>query len=205
MMAPEKPAGPGEARATVAKTAKDTLRALGSNPQAGLSGAASVVLTHEGLACIVDLVKSGRSIYQRVLTWIMAKVSRTLFQTGFVVIPFLITGQFLISALAMVLPLFVTDFVKIAIATDRVRPSPTPETWNIGPLIRLSAILGLLMLVEALGLLAIAWHGFGFSADDGRLPTFAFRFARERRAGCTTIQPLSYVRFLSDVCGLDTR
>lgn len=41
-------------------------------------GAASVVLTREGLASIVDLVKNGRAIYQRVLTWIVNKVSRTI-------------------------------------------------------------------------------------------------------------------------------
>lgn len=136
--------------------------------------AASVVLTHEGLACIVDLVKNGRAIYQRILTWIINKVSRTILKTGFVVIPFLVTGRFVISALAMVLLIFMTDFVKIALATDRVRSSQTPETWNIGPLVKLAVVLGLLMLVESLGLLAVGWHWFGLGADDSRLPTFAF-------------------------------
>ena len=137
-------------------------------------GAASVVLTREGLACIVDLVKNGRAVYQRVLTWVINKVSRTILKTGFVVIPFLVTGRFVISALAMVLVIFMTDFVKIALATDRVRPSQTPETWNIGPLVRLAVIIGLLMLVESLGLLAIGWYWFDLGAGDGRLPTFAF-------------------------------
>jgi len=137
-------------------------------------GAASVVLTQEGLACIVDLVKNGRAVYQRVLTWVINKVSRTILKTGFVVIPFLITGRFVISALAMVLLVFMTDFGKIALATDRVRPSPAPETWDIRPLVRLAVILGLLMLVEALGLLAVGWRWFGLAVDDGRLPTFAF-------------------------------
>jgi hypothetical protein len=69
---------------------------------------------------------------------------------------------------------FMTDFVKIALATDRVRPSQAPETWNIGPLVRLAVVLGLFMLVESLGLLALGWHWFGLGADDHRLPTFAF-------------------------------
>ncbi|HZS40978.1 MAG TPA: plasma-membrane proton-efflux P-type ATPase, partial [Polyangia bacterium] len=82
-------------------------------------GAASVVLTTEGLAGIVDLVKTGRAIYQRVLTWIVNKVSRTIFKSSFVVIAFLVTGRFVISALGMVLLVFMTDFVKIALSTDR--------------------------------------------------------------------------------------
>jgi magnesium-transporting ATPase (P-type) len=137
-------------------------------------GAASVVLTTEGLASIVDLVKNGRAIYQRVLTWIINKVSRTILKSGFVVIAFLVTGKFVISALGMVLLVFMTDFVKIALSTDRVRPSQTPETWNLGPLVKIAVILGLFMLAEALGLLAIGWHLFRLGQANGRLQTFTF-------------------------------
>jgi len=138
-------------------------------------GAASVVLTTEGLASIVALVKNGRAIYQRVLTWILNKVSRTILKSGFVVIAFLVTGQFVISALGMVLLVFMTDFAKIALATDRVRPSQKPETWNITPLVWVAVVLGLLMLVEALGLLALGWQRFELGNRDGRLQTFAFQ------------------------------
>jgi magnesium-transporting ATPase (P-type) len=156
-------------------------------------GAASVVLTKEGLGSIVDLVNSGRAIYQRVLTWIINKVSRTILKSGFVVIAFLVTGKFVISALGMVLLVFMTDFVKIALSTDRVRPSQRPESWNIGPLVSGAVLLGLLMLVEALALLAIGWDRFGLGDNAGQRYTFAFEtllfFAlfsivsiRERRA-----------------------
>jgi H+-transporting ATPase len=155
--------------------------------------AASVVLTTEGLAGIIDLVRGGRAIYQRVLTWIINKVSRTILKAGFVVIAFIVTGKFVISALGMVLLVFMTDFVKVALSTDRVQPSPKPESWHIGPLLRVAVVLGLIMLAEALGLLAVGWHAFGLGADPGRLETFTFEtllfFAlfsllsvRERRA-----------------------
>ncbi|MGE5243755.1 MAG: HAD-IC family P-type ATPase [Betaproteobacteria bacterium] len=138
-------------------------------------GAASVVLTGEGLANAVDLVKNGRAIYQRVLTWIINKVSRTILKAGFVVLAFLATGRFVISALGMVLLVFLTDFVKITLATDRVRPSDAPETWNIGPLVEVAAVLGLCMLGEALGLLANSWQRFDLAHDPGRLQTFSFQ------------------------------
>jgi magnesium-transporting ATPase (P-type) len=156
-------------------------------------GAASVVLTTEGLEGILDLVRNGRAIYQRVLTWIVNKVSRTILKAGFVVIAFLVTGKFVISALGMILLVFMTDFVKIALSTDRVRPSQKPETWEIGPLVLLAVLLGLIMLVEALGLLAFGWYRFDLAAHPGQLQTFTFQtllfFAlfsivsiRERRA-----------------------
>jgi len=156
-------------------------------------GAASVVLTTEGLEGIIELVKNGRAIYQRVLIWIVNKVSRTILKAGFVVIAFLVTGKFVISALGMILLVFMTDFVKIALSTDRVHPSPKPESWKIGPLVALAVLLGLVMLAEALGLLAIAWSCYGLGAAPGQLHTFTFQtllfFAlfsilsiRERRA-----------------------
>lgn len=156
-------------------------------------GAASVVLTTEGLGGIVELVKSGRAIYQRVLTWIVNKVSRTILKAGFVVVAFLVTGQFVISALGMVLIVFMTDFVKIALSTDNVRPSQQPETWNIGPLIGVAVAIGGLMLGESLGLLAVGWRLFNLGAHPAQLQTFTFQtllfFAifsivsiRERRA-----------------------
>lgn len=156
-------------------------------------GAASVVLTTDGLVGIVDLVRNGRVIYQRVLTWIINKISRTILKSGFVVMPFLVTGRFVISALGMVLVVFMTDFVKIALSTDRALPSPQPETWSIGPQLRLAVILGLFMLGEALGLLVLGWRLFDLGGNEGHLQTFSFQtllfFAlfsilsvRERRA-----------------------
>jgi plasma-membrane proton-efflux P-type ATPase len=156
-------------------------------------GAASAVLTTGGLVNIVDLVKTGRATYQRVLTWIVNKVSRSILKAGFVVISFLVTGQFVISALVMLLVVGLTDVAHIALATDRVEASQKPETWNIGPLVRVAVVIGTMTLIEALGLLAIGWHRFGIATDAGMLQTFTFQtflfFAltslvsmRERRA-----------------------
>ena len=95
-------------------------------------GAASVVLTEPGLTNIVALVEQGRTIYQRILTWIINKISRTILKAAFVAIAFVVTGKFVVSAFAMLLLVFMTDFAKIALATDHVRWSRKPETWNIG-------------------------------------------------------------------------
>ena len=156
-------------------------------------GAASAVLTTGGLVNIIDLVNNGRATYQRVLTWIVNKISQSILKAGFVVIAFLVTGKFVISALVMLLLVCLTDATHIALATDRVEPSPKPETWNIGPLVRVAVVLGVMTLIEALGLLAIGWRRFGLSTHAGLLQTFTFQtflfFAlvsllsmRERRA-----------------------
>ncbi|OIQ63752.1 hypothetical protein GALL_547060 [mine drainage metagenome] len=137
-------------------------------------GAASVVLTEPGLINIIALVQQGRSIYQRILTWIINKISRTILKAAFVAAAYVFTGQFVISAFAMLLLTFLTDFAKISLATDTVRPSRSPETWHIGSFITLSVVLGLAMVVETLALLWFGWTRFGLATDVNALDTFSF-------------------------------
>jgi magnesium-transporting ATPase (P-type) len=137
-------------------------------------GAASVVLTEPGLTNIVALVEQGRTIYQRILTWIINKISRTILKAAFVAIAFMATGKFVVSAFAMLLLVFMTDFAKISLATDNVRPSRKPETWNIGGFIAVSVVLGVAMVAETLLLLWIGWSHFGLASNTNALYTFSF-------------------------------
>ena len=137
-------------------------------------GAASVVLTEPGLTNIVELVEQGRTIYQRILTWIINKISRTILKAAFVAVAYVVTGKFAVSALAMLLLTFMTDFAKISLATDNVRPSRKPETWNIGGFIIVSVALGVAMVAETLFFLWIGWSNFGLATSDTTLYTFSF-------------------------------
>ncbi|MHB8653686.1 MAG: plasma-membrane proton-efflux P-type ATPase [Terriglobia bacterium] len=137
-------------------------------------GAASVVLTEPGLTNIVALVEQGRTIYQRILTWVINKISRTILKAAFVAVAFVVTGKFVVSAFAMLLLVFMTDFAKISLATDRVRPSKKPETWNIGGFITVSVVLGIAMVAETLLLLWISWSRFGLATNNDALDTFSF-------------------------------
>ena len=137
-------------------------------------GAASVVLTGEGLGNIVDLVKVGRMIYQRILTWIFNKVVKTFQIVVFVVIAFLLTGRFIVSAFDVVLLLFVIDFVTLSISTDNARWSKSPDTWNITGLVKSSIVLGILVVLESLAILYIGLGPLGISKDYELLKTFSF-------------------------------
>ena len=136
--------------------------------------AASVILTEPGLTNIVALIEQGRMIYQRILTWIINKISRTILKAAFVAVAFVVTGKFVISAFAMLLLVFLMDFAKIALATDDVRPSRQPETWNIGGSIALAVVLGIAMAIESLLLLWFGWMHLGLADNDNALHTFSF-------------------------------
>ena len=137
--------------------------------------AASVVLTSEGLAGIVTLVREGRVVYQRVLTWIVNKVSRTILKSAFVAIGFLVTGRLVMSALGIIVLVFLTDFVKIALSTDHVEGSPQPETWDMRTPVLVGAVLGALMVAEAFAVLWAGWRLFDLGAQQPRLQTFSFQ------------------------------
>jgi H+-transporting ATPase len=135
---------------------------------------ASVVLTSAGLSGIVELIKNGRKVYQRINTWVLNKIMRTILKSTFVIGVFLITGDFVISAFAMVLLLLMTDFVKISLSTDHVRWSRSPDTWKISNFIKVSTVLGIFMVLESLVLLWMGLNIWHLSPADPHVQTFSF-------------------------------
>ena len=136
--------------------------------------AASAVLTSEGLEGIVDLVKTGRMTYQRIITWVLNKIIKTFQITVFVVLAFLLTGEYIISALHMILLLFLTDFVTLSISTDNVRYSEQPDSWNITGLVKVALFLGIFVIVELMLVLHIGFKYFELSSNLSQLQTFTF-------------------------------
>ena len=145
-----------------------------SNATDVAKGAASAVLTGEGLSAIVDLVTNGRRIYQRINTWIVNKISRTILKSAFVVLAFLVTGQYVVSASAMLLLVFLNDATKISLSTDNVRWSQKPETWDITSLVKVAALLGVVMVAEGFGLTFVGLRFFGLTAAGAALHMLSF-------------------------------
>ncbi|MGC8656348.1 MAG: plasma-membrane proton-efflux P-type ATPase [Thermoplasmata archaeon] len=136
-------------------------------------GAASVVLTTEGLAKIVDFVKTGRRIYQRIVTWILNKIIKTFQIVLFVSIAFLLLGKFIVSAFDVVLLLFLVDFVTISLSTDNVRWSKKPDKWEIYKLTKISVLMGIAVVVESMLFLYIGMYQLGITNLD-MLQTYSF-------------------------------
>jgi H+-transporting ATPase len=136
--------------------------------------AASAILMTEGLVGIVDLIKSGRETYQRIITWTLNKIIKTFQITVFVILTFVLTGQYIVSALHMILLLFLTDFVTLALATDHVRFSSRPDTWDITGLVKVAVSLGLLVIAELMIFVHAGPLYFGIE-NLPQLQTFTFQ------------------------------
>ncbi len=149
-----------------------------SNATDVAKGAASAVLTNEGLSDIVHLVQIGRMIHQRIVTWILNKVIKTFLIVVFVCVAFLITDRYVVSVFDMVLLLFLVDFVTLSLSTDNVRWSKNPDHWEVGTLVRSGVILGVMTVVESLVILWVGMHFFGLGGGSAlakeRLHTYTF-------------------------------
>lgn len=109
--------------------------------------AASVVLAESGLTGVLRAVETGRRIYQRMLTYTLNKIIKTIEIGVFLSVGLILTRTFVITPLLVVLLLFTNDFVTMSIASDRVSFSPRPDRWNIRTLMYTAGTLAGLVLI----------------------------------------------------------
>ncbi len=109
--------------------------------------AASMVLTDSGLKGVVEAVKTGRRVYQRLLTYTLNKIVKTIQVAVFLSIGLIVFRQFVVTPLLVLLLLFANDFVTMSIANDNVRVSPQPDIWNVRVLIKTAVIIAIAWLV----------------------------------------------------------
>lgn len=113
--------------------------------------AASLVLTNPGLSDIRHAVVSSRRIYQRMLTYTLNKIIKTLQISAFLSLGLLFTDTFVITPMLMVLLLFTNDFATMSIAGDNAKGSSQPERWRIPTLMTIACILAGCLLILSFG------------------------------------------------------
>lgn len=124
-----------------------------SNATDVAKAAASIVLTSPGLGDIVSAVEASRRIYQRMLTYTLNKIIKTIEVALFLTAGVLLTRTLVITPLLIVLLLFTNDFLTMSIATDRVAFSKQPDRWKVRTLVLTAAPLAGLMVAFSLAVL----------------------------------------------------
>ncbi|MHB8743832.1 MAG: plasma-membrane proton-efflux P-type ATPase, partial [Sulfuricaulis sp.] len=109
--------------------------------------AAGVVLTDPGLGGVLTVVRTGREVHRRMLTYTLNKLLKTFEIVVFLTLGLWLTGGFVMSATLIVLLLFTNDFVTMAIATDRVQPAFKPQRWAVRRLVRAALVFAALSLL----------------------------------------------------------
>jgi H+-transporting ATPase len=150
--------GDGVNDAPVLKQAEMGIAVSGSTDVAKAS--ASVVLTEPGIAVIVDALKTSRHIYQRMLTWVINKVTKVIQVVGLLTIGFFWFHDVVVSLLGMALLIFANDFVTMSLATDNVKYTASPNKWDIRNITFASLVVGALLVGEGALTLFIGSHYF---------------------------------------------
>jgi H+-transporting ATPase len=131
---------------------------------------ASIVLTEPGTRVIIDAIKTSREIYQRMLTWVINKVTKVIQFVGILVLGFFWLHDVVLTVLGMVLLVFANDFVTMSLATDDVEHTSNPNIWNVGNVTLASLLIGALLVLE--GAIAILIGTSYFHMNLSSLQTF---------------------------------
>jgi len=134
--------------------------------------AAGMVLTKPGLSGIVSAVKEGRMTFQRILSYTLNSITKKIVQVLFLGVGLIMTGQAVLTPLLMVLIMITGDFLGMALTTDNVRPSASPNAWKIGNLTIAGVIMGLGELVFCTAILAFGAYRIGWKIDTLRSLAF---------------------------------
>ena len=131
---------------------------------------ASVVLTQPGVSVIVEAIERSRETYQRMLTWVINKVTKVIQVVGLLTIGFFLMDKMVLSLLGMSLLVFANDFVTMSLATDNVKHTISPNNWNVKDLTLASLVIGTLLVIQGIGAVLLASNVYHLSF--ARLQTF---------------------------------
>ena len=134
--------------------------------------AAGVALTAPGLVDALTAVHISRRIYQRMLTYTINKIMKTLEIAVFLTIGVIITHAFAITPLLIVILLFTNDFVMMSIATDHVGFSQCPDRWNVRTLMLIGSLLAALVLILSFSVFFVGRDMLGLKLPE--LQTLVF-------------------------------
>ena len=141
-----------------------------SNATDVAKASASLVLTEEGIRVILDAIVTSRRIYQRMLTWVINKVTKVIQFIGVLVVGFFWFNQIVLSVLGMVLLVFANDFTTTSLAKDNVESTASPNVWNVKNITLASLLIGLLLIIE--GAIILYLGVFYYRMSLSRLQSF---------------------------------
>ncbi len=141
-----------------------------SNSTDVAKASASVVLTQPGVSVIVDAVKRSRETYQRMLTWVINKVTKVVQLVGLLMVGFFMIDKMVLSLLGMSLLVFALDFVTMSLATDNVKHTVAPNNWNVRDITLASLAVGGLFVLG--GIVTLLWGKDYLHLSFPQLQTF---------------------------------
>jgi H+-transporting ATPase len=134
--------------------------------------AAAIVLTQPGLGGVVPAIETSRRVFQRIITYTLAMLTKKIEMMALLVIGFLLTGHKPLTPLLMVLILFLNDFLTMSLSTDRMGFASQPNRWNTRGILLAATVLAAFKLVFSLGV--FIYGDFALRLEPAMLKTLTF-------------------------------
>lgn len=117
--------------------------------------AAALVLTAPGLSVIIEGIAEARRIFERMTSYVLYRIAMTIDIMGFVVLASIHYGFFPLTALMLIALALLDDIPIMAIAFDNAKVDSKPVKWQMGKVLTISSILGLIAVIQSFLLLYI--------------------------------------------------
>lgn len=111
--------------------------------------AASIVFTRPGISVIIDSIKQSRKIFQRMNNYSIYRISETIRVLFFISLSIIFFQFYPITALMVVLLALLNDAPIMTIAYDNVVYSYVPEKWDIGMILGIATMLGIVGVISS--------------------------------------------------------
>jgi H+-transporting ATPase len=118
--------------------------------------AAALVLTAPGLSVIVEAVETARTIFERMNSYAIYRITETIRIMLFVVAAMIVFKFYPITTVMIILLALLNDLPILTIAYDNTWLDPKPVRWDMRRVLTLATVLGTVGVVETFGILVIA-------------------------------------------------
>ena len=134
--------------------------------------AAALVLTAPGLSVIVQAVETARTIFERMNSYAIYRITETIRIMFFVVLAMIVFRFYPITTIMIILLALLNDLPIMTIAYDNTWLDPEPVKWEMRRVLTVATGLGLIGVAETFGLLVIAilW----LNLDQAQIQSFIY-------------------------------
>jgi len=115
--------------------------------------AAALILTAPGLSVIIDGIKEARRIFERMMSYMLYRVTMTIAIMFFVVLSVVCYNFFPLTAVMIIALALLDDLPIMTIAFDNAKAAPKPVKWDMPRVFLISSILGIASVVQSFLLL----------------------------------------------------
>jgi len=134
--------------------------------------AADLILTAPGLSVIIEGIAEARRIFKRMTSYVLYRIAMTINIMGFVVLASIHFGFFPLTALMLIALALLDDIPIMTIAYDNAEADTKPVKWQMGDVLSLSSVLGVVAVIQSFILLFIG-HSY-FQLEQPQLQTMMF-------------------------------